>query len=104
MRFSMWSRHGCPACKADLKRNPPKPPEYPWYKLVSRYTLKCPACGVSIERRFADFDMALAYGMMSGGAVSIWGAGKIVLPMIAVLIAARIVAGRILPVYVPSKF
>lgn len=99
----MWSRHKCPACKADLKDDPPKLPKYPWYKLVSRYTLQCPACEASLEKRFANFDMALAYGMMSGGAVSIWGAGKIILPMIAALIAVRIVVGRILPVYVLSK-
>lgn len=102
-RYAMWSRYKCPNCKTDLKACPPKPTKYPWYKLVSRYTLKCPSCEATLEKRFAGFDMGLATIFSSGGAVSIWGAGKIVLPTIAILITIRLVAGRLLSIYVLSK-
>jgi len=65
--------------------------------------LQCNACGAKIERRFADFDIGLATFLTSGGIVSIWGAGKIVLPIIAVVFAIRFIISRFFTVYVLSK-
>jgi hypothetical protein len=68
----------------DLKNDLPKQTKYSWYKFNSHCTLQCNACGAKIERRFADFDIGLATLLTSGGIVSIWGAGKIVLPTLKV--------------------
>ena len=99
----MWPRYKCPNCEADLKAYPPKSTKFPWYKLVSHYALKCPACEAALEKRFSDFDVGLATIFTSGGAVSIWGAGKIVLPAMAIIFAIRLAFGRCLSVYVLSK-
>jgi len=101
--FAMWSRYKCPNCKADLKDDSPKPTKYPWYKLVSRYTLKCPSCEATLEKRFADFDIGMVTISTCGGAASIWGAGKIILLTIAILFVIRFIVGRLLSVYVLSK-
>src|SRR5712691_6731176 len=99
----MWRRYACPYCQGDLKAKPPKPGETPWYKLVSRYILRCPFCGAKLLKRFAGLDAGLLCVLTTGGAASIWGAGKFLLPLAAVLIGSRLVAGRFLSVYVPAK-
>lgn len=95
----MWWRHNCPGCSCDLQASPPKPVQHPWYKFVARRSLQCPACGIELEKRFATFDMSMLTVCSIGGLSSLWGAGKIVLPVVATLFAARLIAGLFLPVY-----
>jgi hypothetical protein len=90
----------CPTCKGNLKVR--KPNVYPrkWYKLISKHTLKCPYCGTEIVSRFADFDLGLTMIATSGGLVSLWGAGKVVLPILVGLVVMRLLLGKIVPKYV----
>jgi hypothetical protein len=103
MKLSFWSRHKCPGCKADLKAAPPQPTKVPWYKLVSRQTLSCPYCQAKLEKRFWDFDLGMASVFSCSGAVSIWGAGKIVLTIVLVTLALRFTVGRFLSVYMLAR-
>jgi hypothetical protein len=96
----MRSRFACPNCKSDL--NDWKPSAYPrkWYKLISRHTLKCPYCGAEIANRFEDVDIGLLTVATTGGLVSLWGAGTVVLPVLAVVVVGRLLIGRLVPKYV----
>lgn len=79
-----------------------KPAAYPrkWYKLSGLHTLKCPYCAAKIASRFANFDMGLAMIFTTGGLVSLWGAGKIMLPVLALAIAVRFLLGLLVSRYV----
>ncbi len=95
----MWPRYDCPSCETDLQATPPRPVKHPWYKFVTRHTLQCPACGIALEKRFADFDMSMLTICSIGGLSSLWGAGKVVLPVVASLFAARLLIGLFLSAY-----
>ena len=100
----MFYRNACPACNGDLRNRTPAAKKVPWYKLVIRHTLICPLCGAEIERRFAGFDMGMTMGfallLTGGGFVSIWRLSKFLLPLVAVLLGLRLLAGIFFPIYV----
>jgi hypothetical protein len=98
--LNIRSRFLCPNCQGDLHMN--KPGAYPrkWYKLSDINTLKCPYCAAKIASRFANFDMGLVMIFMTGGLVSLWGAGKIMLPVLALVLAVRFLLGLFVTRYV----
>ena len=103
----MFYRYACPSCEGDLRNPAPVAKKSPWYKLVIRQAMLCPHCGAEIEKRFAGFDAGLGAGiaaMLSGGGfVSIWGVGRFIIPLVAILFGLRLVVGGIFPVYVLVK-
>lgn len=103
----MFYRYACPACEGDLRNRAPAEKKVAWYKLVTRHTLICPHCGVEIEKRFAAFDTGMAVGfallLTGGGFVSIWRLGRVAIPLVAVLLGLRVLAGGVFPVYVTVK-
>ena len=100
----MFYRYACPACEGDLRNSTPAAKKVPWYKLVARHTLLCPHCGAEIEKRFAAFDMGMAMGfallLTGGGFVSIWRLSKFLIPLVAILLGLRLLAGIFFPIYV----
>ncbi|MGV8934880.1 MAG: hypothetical protein ACOH1I_09660 [Gallionellaceae bacterium] len=94
------SRFLCPNCLGDLKLI--KPGAFPrkWYKLSGRNTLKCPYCAAKLANRFASFDTGLVIVLMTGGLVSLWGVGKVMLPILLVVIAVRLLLGLLVSRYV----
>jgi len=103
----MLYRYACPTCEGDLQNSAPSAKKNPWYKLVMRQTMLCPHCGAEIEKRFAAFDAGLGAGialmLTGGGFVSIWGVGKLIIPLVVVIFALRLLAGIIFTVYVQVK-
>ncbi len=103
----MFYRNACPACEGDLKNNLPSLKKVRWYKFVARPTLICPHCGAEIEKRFAAFDTAmiatLAAVLAGGGFVSVWRLGRVLIPLVAVILALRIVVGIFYSRYVLVK-
>lgn len=103
----MFDRYACPVCEGDLKNRTPAAKKVPWYKLVARHTLLCPHCGAEIEKRFAAFDSGLSIGLATllagGGFVSIWRLGRVIIPLVAVLLGLRVLAGGVFPFYVQVK-
>lgn len=103
----MSYRYACPACEGDLKKHIPVAKKRPWYKLAIRHTLLCPHCGVEIEKRFAGFDTDLLIGLallLCGGAfVSLWRLSRYIVPVLAIVLGLRMLAGAIFPVYVRIK-
>jgi len=103
--LTMFYRYACPCCDGDLKSRVPATKKYRWYKFITRHTLLCPYCGAEIEKRFADFDTGLATGLAAllagGGFVSIWGVGRFFVPLVAIMLGVRMLAGSIFSVYIP---
>lgn len=100
----MFYRYSCPACDGDLKNSIPAAKKNPWYKPVIRKVLICPHCEAEIETRFSSFDGAIAFGLMvlagSSGFIGIWRLSKYIIPMLGIIFAIRILAGRIFSVYI----
>lgn len=100
----MFYRYACPACESDLRDRTPAAKKVRWYKLVSRHTLLCPHCGAEIEKRFAAFDTGMIIGfallLTGGGFVSIWRLSKFLIPLLAILLGLRMLAGIIFSIYV----
>lgn len=103
----MFNRYDCPICEGDLRERLPAVKKTPWYKFVSRHVLLCPHCGGAIEKRFAGFDSLFAATLASvlagGGFVSIWRLGRVLIPLVAVLLGLRLLAGLFFSLYVPVK-
>ena len=50
--------------------------------------------------RFENFDIGLAIIATSSGLISVWTVGKIVLPILVVIIALRFFIGKVVPKYI----
>jgi len=100
----MFYRYSCPACEADLESHPPTLKKTPWYRLHISDRFICPHCGAEIQKRFTIFDGGMAFGLMvlagSSGFIGIWRLSKYIIPLLGILFALRILAGRLFPVYV----
>jgi hypothetical protein len=103
----MFDRYACPVCEGDLRSHLPAVKKSPWYKFVARHILICPHCGGEIEKRFAGFDAAfgatLGAMLAGGGFVSVWRLGRVLLPLVAVIVGLRFLAGMIFSRYVRVK-
>ena len=96
----MWNRFLCPSCKGDLKKRIPTAYPHKWHRLVFRHTLKCPYCNLEIMNRFENFDIGLSIIATSSGLISVWTVGKVVLPILVVIIALRFFIGKVVPKYI----
>ena len=100
----MFYRYACPVCEGDLRDKLPVVKKLPWYKFIPRHTLLCTYCGAEIEKRFAGLDSVLAasfFGVLAGGGfVSVWRLGRVLIPMILVVLCLRFLAGIFFSVYV----
>jgi hypothetical protein len=79
------------------------PVRHPWYKVVLRASVQCPACKAALYRRFAGFDIGMLLFLTGNGAISLWGSGKIVLKIVALVLLLRFVMSWFLSVYVPAR-
>jgi hypothetical protein len=50
--------------------------------------------------RFEDIDIGLAILATSSGLISVWPAGKVVLPILVLLVALRFLIAKVVPTYI----
>ncbi|MCH8622808.1 hypothetical protein [Undibacterium sp. TS12] len=103
LMHTVFKRHLCPQCLADLRLTPPVPTRHRWYKLVRRVCVDCPSCRTRLERRFLDIDLGFATAFTVGMAGAMWGPGKPLLLAVMLMFGLRLLAGRFCSVYVLAK-